>query len=290
MDGRNVFIGLLTLSLLCLAASIVFFTLQLMQFTKEIPKILAGVDHATQKIEQVVREAEQVRALVPAISAEMTETRNQVPLILYEVAEFRKQIPLILKQVQASNRSVANAMQESQRVRQQIPQVLQEFAKIRALVPVILTEIKNTREALPPMLSELDKITTNAQQLGQKTTEGALTGVFTGILKAPFEIVGGLGSAIFGATDVGATKLSDADLDYIKVNTYQLLAASKPNEKIHWLNPASGNKGTILLKRFVKTGREDCRILNYKITMTNQQHLNKDVKFCLNAQAKWIVL
>ena len=273
MDARNFSIVLLAVSLICLSGSIVFFAIQFININREIPEILAGIEKATEKLETVVKEAERVRELIPSITKEVTETRKQVPSILKEVSEFRKQIPAILEEVNEIN--------------QQIPAALEEVKEIRPLVPLVLDEVKKTREAIPSMLLKADKIVTDAKQIGKTTTEGAVTGVITGIIKSPFEIAGGLGKAIFGGVGENAEEVTEKDLELIKLATYQVLSTAKPANTREWSNPQSGNNGTVTMKKFAEIDERDCRILNYIIRIDHKERINRDVSFCLDEDSNW---
>ena len=287
MDGRNFSISLLAFSLTCLSGSIVFFAIQFIIINREIPEILAGIEKASEKVESAVKEAEHVRELIPSITNEVAETRKQVPSILKEVSEFRKQIPAILEEVNEINQKIPAALEEVKEIRQQIPVIIGEVDKIRPLVPLVLDEFKKTREAIPPMLSKADKIVTDAKQIGKTTTEGAVTGVITGIVRTPFEIAGGLGKAIFGGLGENAEEVTEKDLELIKLATYQVLSTAKPAHTRKWSNPQSGNNGTVTMKKFAVIDERDCRILNYIVEINHKERINKDVSFCLDEDSIW---
>jgi surface antigen len=287
MDTRSFSISLLAVSLICLSGSIVFFTIQFININREIPEILTGVEKAAEKVDTVVKEAERMREIVPSITKEISETRKQVPSILKEVSEFRKQIPAVLKEVNGINQKIPAILKEVNEINQKIPATLEEVKEIRALVPLVLDEVKKTREAIPSMLLKADNIVKDAKQISKTATEGAMTGVFTGIIKAPFEIVGGLGNAIFGGLGEDAEEVTEEDLELIKLTTYQVLSTAKPADSSKWSNPQSGNNGTVTMKQSAEIDERDCRILNYKIRIDDEERINKDVSFCLDENSNW---
>jgi surface antigen len=287
MDGRNFSIGLLAFSLICLSGSIVFFAIQFIHTKREIPAILSGIESATEKVETVVKEAERVRALIPSITKEVAETRKQVPSILKEASEFRRQIEAIVEEADKINQQIPAALEEVKETRQQMQIIIEEVNKIRPLVPLVLDEVKKTREAIPSMLLQADKIVTNAKQIGKTTTEGAVTGVVTGIIKTPFEIAGGLGKAIFKGLGENAEELTEKDMELIKLATYQILSTAKLGHTRKWSNQQSGNDGTVAMKKFSDIDGRDCRILNYIIRIDHKERINKDVSFCLDQDSIW---
>jgi archaellum component FlaC/surface antigen len=287
MDIRSFSITLLALSLFCLSGSIVYFSIQLIDVNKGIPDILEDIEKTSEKVETVVKEVEQVRKLIPFIVNEVMETRKQIPSIVKEVSEFRNKIPDILEKVEKVNQQIPTALNEIKAIRQQIPPIIEEIEKTRQIIPLVLAEIKKTREVLPAMLSKAERIVTDAKRIGKTTTEGAVTGVITGIVKTPFEIVGGLGEALFGGQRKNNEGVTEQDLELIKLATYQVLSSAQRGHTRNWSNPQSGNNGTVTLKEFAEADGRDCRILNYIVRIDKKERINKEVSFCLDEYAQW---
>ena len=264
MDARSISINFLAFSLICLAGSIVYFTVELGNVSKEIPGILDSIEKTANKVEPVVKEVGQVRELIPPITTEISEIRQQVPSIVKEVAEVRKQIPDILKEVKE--------------VRQQIPVIVKEVEKIRPLVPKVLDEV---------MLTKADKIVSEAKHIGKKTSEGAVTGVFTGILKVPFKLVGGFGKALFGGLGGDIKELTDKDRKLSEDAAKELLKSGKVTHTSSWANPESGNDGVVTLKEITEIEERECRVLNFKVKIKGKERLNNNVTICLNDDAEW---
>ena len=273
MDARSFSIGLLAFSLICLSVSIIYFTIQLSDISKEIPDVLMSIEQTTDKIGPVIKEVESARELIPPITNEVMEIRKQIPSIVKEVSEVKAQIPTILEEVKE--------------VRQKIPLIIEEVEKIRPLVPLVLDEVKTTREAIPPMLSKAEKIVANAKQMGKTTTEGAVTGIITGIIKTPFKITGDLGKSLFGDLRKNAEEVSDEDIELIKVALNQVLFSGQIGYTQKWSNPQSSNDGTVTLKKSMEIDKQYCRIIGFKIRIDNEDRINRDVTFCLNEHSEW---
>jgi len=276
MDARSFSIGLLAFSLICLSASIIYFTIHLSEISKEIPDVLMSIEQTADKIGPVIKEVESARELIPPITNEVMEIRKQIPSIVREVSEVRAQIPDIIEEVKE--------------VRQQIPVIIEEVEKIRPLVPLVVDEVKKSREAIPPMLSKADKIVANAKQIGKTTTEGAVTGVITGIFKTPFKITGDLSKSLFGDLRKTAEDMSVKDLELIKVAVNQVLSSGQIGHTQKWSNPQSGNHGTVRLKKSLEIDKRNCRILGFKIRIDNKERINRDITFCLNELSEWKAL
>lgn len=287
MDFRSFSIGLLALSLICFSGSIVYFTVNIRDISREVPDIVRSIESTAEKFDKSITDAGHALEFVHPITNEVAAVRKQVPLIMKEVAEVRMQIPSILEEAKAVRQQIPSILGEVKGVRQQIPVIIEEVEKIRPLVPLVLDEVRKTREAIPTMLSETDKIITNAKQFGKTTTEGAVTGVITGIIKSPFEISGSLGKAIFGDLRENADDLTEKDMELIKVAVYQTLHSGQLGITHKWANAQSGNDGTVMLKKFVEIDSRDCRILSFQITTDNEVRINRDVTFCLNEHSEW---
>lgn len=275
-DKANTASYVLSISLFSLAAALVYFTVELTRVANQIPAILGSVEHTSEKIEPVVREVSAIRELVPPIISEVTELRKQIPLILEEVKQTRALVPPVLEEVKQT--------------RQLMPAILKEVKQTRKLIPSILQEVEKTREALPPMLVKADKIVSDARQLGQKTSEGAVTGVITGIIKAPFKLVGGLGKSIFGSLDIEAQGLTKEDRDMSLNTANELVTSGKVGETRSWSNPDSGNKGSVTLKEEKVIDDRKCRVLSFAINTDSAKGIKKDVTVCLNDEAEWETL
>lgn len=273
MGARSFSIGLLAFSLICLSASIVYFTINLSHIGKEIPDILMSIENTNDKIEALIKKIGPTRELIPPITNEVMEIRKQIPSIVKEVGEVRKQIP--------------NILEEAKEVREQIPAIIEAVDKILSMVPLVLDEVKTTREAMPPILSKADKIVANAKQMGKTTTEGVVTGVITGIIKTPFKITGDLGKSLFGDLINNAEDVSDEDIELIKVALNQVLSSGQIGYTQKWSNPQSGNDGTVTLKKSMKIDKRYCRIIAFKISIDKEDRINRDVTFCLNENFEW---
>lgn len=86
---RNTATYLLSLSLLCLASAIVYFTTEFSQFGKQIPETLDRVERTSKTIGPVIKEVGKVRDLVLPILSEVDKNRALVPKLLEESQNIR---------------------------------------------------------------------------------------------------------------------------------------------------------------------------------------------------------
>ena len=295
---------LLSLSLFALAGSIVYFTYQITVVSKQIPDILLRIDDTSEKIEPIIKDVGQIIDLVPLILKEVEETRKSIPPILKEVEQTRKMIPPILEQVELTRKQVPAVLKESEAIRGELPAVLSSADKAsaavsdvssqieatRPLIPEVLKEVETTRESIPPMMDRADELIEKARVAGKEASEGAVTGLFTGLITAPFALVGDAGKSITGMTEEEAKLLDEKDFNYVEKASLYLLNNGVKGEERKWNNTDSGNHGTLILTEIYSEGEYaeiDCRSL--KIQSYKKDKLIKEItrSFCKDDDGKW---
>ena len=258
-DKRNIATYTLAVSLFSLAAAFVYFTIGLTRLANQAPAILAGIEKTSKQIEPALTELYKVRELIPPIVTEVTEIRKQIPKILNEVEQVRILVPPILEEVKLT----------------------------REAVPPILVEVKKTREAIPTMLTKADNLINNAGNIGKKSSEGAVSGILTGIIKAPFEAIGGAGKSLFKSH---SNKLTDKDRQLAEEIALRVLSSANIGETQSWNNPDSGSKGVITLKEIKTIDKRQCSILTSTINIKNSKPIKENVTTCLSDDNKWELL
>jgi len=249
----------LSAALFSVAGAITYFTYTVSQLHRDIPAILTQVDSSSGKVDPILDEVKAIRELVPPILSEIAAVRGEIPSIVNEVKETRMLIPPILQEVQSSRESIPALLKTVDSTVLSINQTNKEVAATRKLVPGILEEVKAvrkeveaTRKSLPPTLDRLDNLVAKAGVAGQKATEGAVTGVFTGVITAPFRALVGLGNVAAGEK----VTLVGEDLAIATRTAIALTELNKGANKT-WANPESGYRGKLtLLEKYTDDGRE----------------------------------
>lgn len=295
---------LLPVSLFALAGSIVYFTYQVAVVSKQIPDILQRIDTTSEKIEPIIGEVAQIIDLVPPILKEIEETRKLVPPILKEVEQTRNMIPPILVEVEQTRKQVPAVLKESEAIRSELPALLasadkasaaiadvsKQVAATRPLIPVVLKEVETTRESIPPMMDRADQLIEKARVAGKEASEGAVSGVFSGIIRAPFALVGDAGRSITGLTRDEAKKYTDKDFQLNQDASLQLLNTGKKGDEQTWKNTKSGNHGILVLSDIYSEGEfseTECRTLNITLYKDGKLFKQADRSFCKNEEGKW---
>ena len=295
---------LLPLSLFSMAAALAYFTYELSTVSRQIPDILERIDSTSENIEPVLDEVGNILDLVPPILKEIEETRKLIPPILEEVEQTRKMILPILSEVEQTRKQIPAVLKESEAIRGELPAVLASADKAsgavagvskqveatRPLVTDVLQEVATTREAIPPMMDRADVLIEKARVAGQQASEGAVTGLFTGIIRAPFSMVASAGRSISGLTEEEAKIFNDKDLSLVQQTSLYLLNNGSKGDKREWENTETGNHGTVQLLRIYSEGEYsdiDCRSL--KIALYKQDEFVKEGQrsFCKNEKGEW---
>ena len=295
---------LLSLSIFALASSIAYFTYEMAMVSKQIPDILMRIDSTTEKLEPVIADVGEIIDLVPGILKEVEEIRKIIPPILEEVEQTRKMIPPILSEVEQTRKQIPAVLKESEAIRGELPAVLASADKAsaavadvskqveatRPLIPEILKEIETTRESIPSMMDRADGLIEKARVAGQQASEGAVTGFFSGIIRAPFALVGDAGRSITGMSSAEAKAYTSKDFQLNEEATLILLNEGVLDSERVWKNATSGNHGIVHLTDIYSEGEYaeiECRSL--KTVFYKKDKLFKEVRrsFCKNEEGKW---
>lgn len=306
-------IYLLSVSLCFLAAAIGYFGYQVAMVRSELPAILETVDQTSGKIEPVLKEIRQIqefippiieevgriRALVPGVLDEVAATREQIPLVLKEVAATREQIPPILKEVEATRKTIPPILEEVEKTRKEVPAVLKtvdnasgavnntakEIEALRPMIPEVLAEMEATRNAIDPALDRVDQLISKAESAGQKASEGAISGVVTGVMKSPFSILGGISDSLSGKSG----EFTDEDTK-VAMQTLATLVTKPVGTSMNWNNPARKTGGTLtLLDTYVSDGK-DCVKIESKSTKQGKQFGSQQLNLCKQKDNTWKII
>lgn len=271
--AKNVANYLLSLSIFCLAMALVYFTWQISLISQQIPDILLSVEKTSEKIEPVVKQVNEIKELIPPIITEISEIRKQTPLILTEIQKTRQQIPAITQTVDKMSLAVNKAANE--------------VNAARPLVPKLLKEVKATREAIPSMLDRADKLVVNARQAGKEASKGAVTGMLTGIITAPFEMVGSLGKKVLSFSELEAEQFTQADIELAKQAAHEVLSSDKVNYSSSWKSQSSDAEGKVLLLDIEKNEDSVCKLIQTKAWKAGNIIANKKITACLDESGNW---
>ncbi|BFM13176.1 hypothetical protein R50072_33290 [Simiduia litorea] len=204
--------GALAASLLCLAVAIAFFAWQVRQAVAVVqtlepylPSLLVESQAWRGEVGKGVALAEVAlpKALAEVHSAQ-AYLKEFTPATLQEVAAARqsldKQLPLVLAQLQALDAQLPQVLAEVAAVRAALPSVLDS-------IPPVLAESEALRKEVPLMLMQAESLVNKAGVAGKQASEGAIKGMFSGVIKMPFDFLLGASELL-----IGGEKLSDTDI------------------------------------------------------------------------------
>lgn len=281
---------LFSLSLFALAGSIVYFTYQIAIVSKQIPDILLSIDKTSEEIEPIIEEVGQIIDLVPSILKEVEETRKLIPPILEQVEQTRKQIPAVLKESAAIRGELPALLASTDKASAAVADVAKQVEATRPLIPEVLKEVETTREAIPPMMDRADTLIEKARVAGKEASEGAVTGLFTGIVMAPFALAGDAGKSITGLSGEEAKQLDDKDFELVKKASLYLLNNGVKGEERKWNNTDSNNHGTVIVMDIYQEGEYaevDCRTLKIQLYTKDKMIKEGPRSFCKDDDGKW---
>jgi surface antigen len=304
VSSRELSSYVLSASLFCLAAALVYFAYEASSISRQIPAILAAVEGTSAEIDPVVKEVAKITEQLPHILDEVAEVRQLVPPILNEVSETRKMVPSVLAEIEKTRLAIPPILSEVQQTRKDLPAVLKtvdtasqsvamtasEMKAYRPLVPEVLKQVELTREAINPALDRVDELIAKAGAAGKQASKGAVTGLFTGILTLPFSIVGDVGKSVAGMGE-SSTKFTEKDIEQFKKARNDILKNGHLDETREWTNPDSGTKAKITLLKIFESNNEECRRLRVQIwDADKKEDYDNTANFCRDAQGVWKVV
>ncbi len=293
--GRSIAFYVLSGAVFSLAVAIVYFSVTLSRVADGLPEIVEGIQKTQKGLEPIVVEVREIKELIPSIVEEIDLVRREIPSVVAEVGEVRKQIPPVLDVARQYREAIPSILDESALLRaqlpsileqvdgikQQIPPIVEEVGQVRETIPSILAEIEAVREAVPGYLNQAESITGDIQDTVQKAGESAVQGVFTGIVKAPVNIVSNLGSNV-----LSSAQFDDRDRELVIGATDELLNSGTVGETSNWKNSKTGTRGKIT----ILARDEDCATLRFEGYKRLKKIVDNEAVLCRQENGDWNIL
>jgi uncharacterized protein YoxC/surface antigen len=257
---RNTASLFFSFSLICIAASIVYFSYSAVRVVDALPQLLDDM-------EETITAVDSINELIPGVLTEAAEIRQTIPPLLEEIAAIRKEIPAILKEVAS--------------VRQAIPPITEEATAYRLLIPDVLSEVEATRLMVPPTLNRVDVLITQANAVGKDAGEAAVAGILTGVVKAPFSMVSNIGSKMLGREG------HKSDQSFITTATLSVINAGVIGNSKSWINNKANTKGTVTLLGADGSEGRNCRKLAFYTEKKGNTVTDIKADACLNENGEW---
>lgn len=292
----------LAVALICIAASLAYFSYNLLKIVEQLPAVLKTINQTskqitpltkditriTDSIPSILKEVEAVRLQIPKIIEEVAEIRKTIPIIIDEVALVRNTIPPVLEEVSLIRTSITPILQEVALVREQIPPVVAELSAYKNVIANVLVEVEQTRVSIPPTLDKLNTLIDKASTAGTKASEGAVSGLVTGVVKMPFKIIGGIGGKIFSSKNI-----SEPDSLTIIAKAKELLKHGLDGDSTQWKSKKTNITLAIVAthppkKELAHLNLQKCRTLSVTVTDKKGKTIPEPNRLaCLNVNGEW---
>ncbi|BES70096.1 hypothetical protein RE428_11140 [Marinobacter nanhaiticus D15-8W] len=280
-----------SLSLVLLAASIAYFGYALIttagtlgQMTSQATRTVERLDPLLALAPTVLEQAEKLRQTTDATVSEVAAVRELLPSVLDEVRATRETVPAILTQTERMRVESQAIRKEIALTRDQIPPLLAELEAYRTLIPQILAESERIRQLVPPTLDRVESIVTQADEVASTAGENVFTGMISGIVKAPFKLIGSAASAIAPS----GVNVSEADTEILEQRIETFLGTAEVGD----IEAYVSRDGT-LTWRYGLTAKttedsETCRELDLTTLRSRKQIKSTQLTICLNqAEGEW---
>lgn len=285
-DGVSLFFSF---SLICIAASVTYFSHSLVRVVEVLPDVMGQAAETAQVIDPLLDEVATLSGLVPEILAEVALLRQQIPPVLEEMAAVRAELPAVLIEVDKIQAHIPPILQEVASVREQIPPIVGEVEAYRLLIPDVLAEVvaevDATRVMVAPTLDRVEVLIAQASVAGKQASEGAVTGVLTGVFKAPFSMMSGVGTKMFGSSGAGRE-----NLELATAVAAEVIAEGKVGVPKTWSNKKSGTSGTITLLEINDDSDSQCRLLAFQMRKKDKIVEDREERACMNKKGEWALV
>ena len=279
----------LAAGLVFLSASIFHFGQTIKSMESSLPTIAEKTQTASESVQAAAIEIRRIIPFVPDIIEETKQTRETIPKMLAQTEVIMNRAVDAVAMVSAIHESVPAILeeskqvrQESKQIRQELPAILNELSASREIVAQTTVEIENVRQSLPGTLNHLDTLLDKADKTGKRASEGAVSGVLTGIVKAPYSIVKGLGKGVFDKEVI----ITDEDRQVIRKKVLIALEEKKVGDVVLFENDNSAFQGFIEVAAIDKRGGSHCRTLRISVV----EHVDKVLKrFCFDEHEGWVL-
>jgi|GEM_PF-4927987 hypothetical protein len=270
----------LALAMTLLAASIVYFASILKSIEKSLPIIAEQTQIASESISMVTAKVGDITPYIPGILDEAAKLNKNVEDIIEESIAIRQEGEGLRLTIDKISSAVPNILKESENIRLALPEILEESRHLRETTGDTVEEVRRTRESLPGTISDLHALIDKADKTGKKVSEGALSGLITGIFKAPFTVVKDLSSSI-GDGDQPA--ISRKDISIINAVALDVLNNAEVGGRRLFEASESSIKGFIELERESRSEGMVCKHL--RIHTGRAEDVLKIA--CISAEGVW---
>jgi surface antigen len=294
----------LAAALFSLAGALIYFSVVLTRVLIALPQLTSEIQVTAEKIDPIVDEVhaiqeqiplildevalirEQIPPIleqIPPILAEVEQIRLSIPPVLEETAEIRGAIPPILDEVTAYREQIPFILEEIDGIEQQIPIIVAEVDAVRNnMIPDIIEQVEAIRAEIPQHLDQAERISLNIETAGKKAGEGAVTGVFTGIVKAPMSIVSGIGGTVFPSSE-----LNEQDRILIVQAAEGLIDGGNEGETVDWKNPDSGVRGKVSILEIQEASDPPCILIKMTAYRRYKKIGETNARICRDKQGAW---
>jgi regulator of replication initiation timing len=283
-------------AMVILAVALVYFSFTLAKVVTALPGLLTQIEAVGGKIDPIVDEVGEIRLLVPdivdqvsqieeripALLAEIEAIRLSLPAVLDEAAAYREQIPVILEEAKAIRAALPAILDELEAYRAEIPSIVAQFEGIQAQIPLIIEQVEAIRAELPEHLDQAERISLNIEEAGKSAGEGAVTGVFTGLIKAPMTLVTGIGDSVIGGSELNQQER----LELVKAAEH-VLKSGKVGDRKEWRVRSTGTRGSVTIMDLDESGDFPCVTLSIQVEKGKKPLPSREYVVCQTAEGTW---
>lgn len=197
------------------------------------------------------------------------EAINQTEAALAESAYVRQSISDSLDRIDAAIKTSDDLIREMQQLRTETAnEILKESAALRKEIPLYLDRAER-------MIASIDSA-------GKRASEGAVTGLATGILKTPGALLKNLGQVFSGIP-----KMTSEDKDVLAVEFAYILDQAVVGTTRDFYVPQTGRRGTITLRMATELDTQSLRVVELQSGLPGSKSQQLELTISRNHGEDW---
>ncbi|MDO3383679.1 hypothetical protein [Gilvimarinus algae] len=296
----------IALAVSLLAGAIFYFGFSLTRIAEQLPQtadsvteISGAVTPVVDLIPDILQESKAIRLQTNAVVEQSQAIIEQLPGVLERVDSVvttvdnvRTDSRTLLAESAAVREEVALVREQVERVRQDLPAILAELEAYRveleayrALAPQFLAESQAIRATIDPTLGRVEAIIADIDQTASEAGESAVSGFFTGIIKAPFNLM----SDITKVITPSGKPLTQEQSDYLKSTLQDFVSSAHVGDKQRFQMPGSDFVGEVELLAEQIKGQQGCRQIRVVAFEPDNrsESTSNDFNVCRDKNGRW---
>lgn len=230
-------------------------------FTRRIPSMQASFHEVAVSLDNAAITVDEMRQQTESFEQELKQLRDITPGALASLDAATAELNTLNGYIPESNETAQTLAMSINKAAGDVQRSTQRIEAFQPTMDALATEVRETRIAVPYYFAEVRSIINEANQVGEKTSEGIVGGFVKGIFTSPIKVLQSAGKSL-KATFGGGLKLNEEEQRKISDTIQKALHSG---EQSFWNDKETKNRGSVTpTDVYTRYGRE-CRSINIEV-------------------------